>query len=141
MPLQVIVSEGLLSPQAEKSVFKDLTNLLLQLHGIADNAFMKPNVIGEVVVVEKGRSFSGGEPADIAVFELKAPSFVLADRELQKTWIAEGTTIIERAAEGRIPRDRIYGNVVHALDGAWGIAGVAYDNAELGAAIAEKAAA
>ncbi len=136
MPLQVIVTEGLLSPEAEHSVFHDLTHLLLELHGISDNAFMTPNIIGEVVVVEKGRSFSGGAPADIAVFELKAPSFVLADPGLQKAWIARGTEIIERAAQGRVPTNRIYGNVVHALDGAWGIAGVAYDNATLGQAVA-----
>lgn len=135
MPLQVIVTEGLLSPEAEQSVFRDLTNLLLELHGISGNAFMTPNIIGEVVVVEKGRSFSGGMPADIAVFELKAPSFVLADPALQKAWIAGGTEIIEKAAQGRLPENRIYGNVVHAVDGAWGIAGVAYDNAALGEAI------
>lgn len=136
MPLQVIVTEGLLSPEAEQSVFRDLTRLLLELHGISDNAFLTPNIIGEVVVVEKGRSFSGGAPADIAVFELKAPSFVLADPELQKAWIARGTGIIETAARGRLPRNRIYGNVVHAVDGAWGIAGVAYDNTALGEAVA-----
>lgn len=135
MPLQVIVTEGLLSPEAEQSVFRDLTHLLLELHGISDNAFMTPNIIGEVVVVEKGRSFSGGAPADIAVFELKAPSFVLADPTLQSAWIARGTQIIEKAAQGRIPRNRIYGNVVHALDGAWGIAGVAYSNDALGEAL------
>lgn len=137
MPLQVIVTEGLLTPEAEQSIFRDLTQLLLKLHGISGNAFMTPNIIGEVVVVEKGRSFSGGAPDEIAVFELKVPTSVLADSSLQKAWIAEGTEIIEKAAQGRLPRNRIYGNVVHALDGAWGIGGVAYDNAALGDAIAK----
>lgn len=141
MPLQVVVSEGILSPDAEKKVFKQLTDLLLRLHGLTGNAFMTPNVIGEVVTVERGRSFSGGEPKEIAVFELKVPSAVLATKELQDAWIKEGTAIIENAAEGRLPRERIYGNVVHALEGAWGIGGVAYGNAALGEAIAKQAAA
>lgn len=141
MPLQVVVSEGILSPEAEKKVFKQLTDLLLRLHGIFGNAFMTPNVIGEIVTIAKGRSFSGGEPKDIAVFELKVPSFVLASKELQDAWIKEGTTIIEIAAEGRVPRERIFANVVHALDGAWGIGGVAYSNAALGEAIASRSAA
>jgi hypothetical protein len=68
-------------------------------------------VIGEVTVVPKGRTFSGGKPADIAVFELKVPSFVLPTQELKDAWISEGTTIIEQAAAGRIKREHIYANV------------------------------
>jgi hypothetical protein len=141
MPVQLIVSEGVLSADAEKVTFKKLTDLLLKLHGLSGNGFMTPNIIGEVVVVPKGRSFVGGEPADIAIFELKVPSFVLPTKELKDAWVSEGTAIIEEAAEGRIGSERIFANVVHAVEGAWGIAGVAYDNAGLGAAIAMKSAA
>lgn len=141
MPVQLIVSEGVLSREAEQAVFRGLTDLLLELHGLSGNAFMTPNVIGEVVVVEKGRSFSGGEPAAIAIFELKVPSFVLASPELKQAWVARGTAIIEDAAEGRVDRERIFANVVHAVDGVWGIGGVAYDNVGLGEAIATRAAA
>lgn len=140
MPLQLIVSEGVLPNGAEATVFKGLTELLLELHGISGNAFLAPNIIGEVVVVEKGRTFAGGMPGDIAIFELKAPSFVLAEAALQAAWIERGTGIIERAAEGRIAKDRIYANVVHALDGAWGIAGIAYSNTVLGERISQAAA-
>jgi hypothetical protein len=141
MPIQVIVTAGILSSEAEQVVLKNLTDLLLRLHGLTGNRFMTPNVIGEVAVVPKGRSFSGGSPADIAIFELKVPSIVLPTKELRDAWVAEGTAIIEEAAEGRIGRDRIFANVVHSVEGAWGIAGVAYDNADLGAAITTKAAA
>lgn len=141
MPVQLIVSEGVLSREAEQAVFKKLTDLLLELHGLSGNGFMTPNVIGEVVVVEKGRSFAGGEPAAIAIFELKVPSFVLAGPALKEAWVARGTAIIAEAAEGRLAPERIFANVVHAVDGVWGIGGVAYDNAGLGEAIAAKAAA
>jgi hypothetical protein len=141
MPVQLIVSEGVLSADAEKAVFRKLTDLLLKLHGLSGNDFMTSNIIGEVTIVPKGRSFAGGEPADIAIFELKVPSFVLPTKELKDAWVSEGTAIIEAAAEGRICRARIFANVSHAVEGAWGIAGVAYDNSGLGAAIAAKAAA
>ena len=98
MPIQIIVPEGALTPAAEAEAFRKLTELLLRLHGLTGNRFMTPNVIGEVTVVPKGRTYSGGKPADIAVFELKVPSFVLPTQELKDAWISEGTTIIEQAA-------------------------------------------
>ena len=78
MPIQIIVPEGVLTPSAEADAFRKLTELLLRLHGLTGNTFMTPNVIGEVTVAPKGRTFSGGKPTEIAIFELKVPSFVLA---------------------------------------------------------------
>ncbi|OQW55004.1 MAG: Tautomerase enzyme [Proteobacteria bacterium SG_bin9] len=140
MPIQVIVPEGILTTDAEAEVFGKLTDLLLRLHGLTGNAFMTPNIIGDVAVVPKGRTFSGGRRADIAVVELKVPSFVLPTQELKNAWVSEVTTIIEQAAQGRIRREHIFANVVHAIDGTWGIGGTAYDNGALGAAISAKAA-
>jgi hypothetical protein len=136
MPIQIIVPEDTLTPAAEAEAFQKLTDLLLRLHGLTGNKFMTPNVIGEVTVVPKGRTFSGGQPTDIAVFELKVPSFVLPTQELKDAWIAEGTSIIEQAAAGRIKREHIFANVNFAVEGAWGIGGKAYNNADLGAAVA-----
>jgi hypothetical protein len=136
MPIQIIVPEGALTPAGEAEAFKKLTELLLRLHGLTGNRFMTPNVIGEVTVVPKGRTFSGGRPADIAVFELKVPSFVLPTQDLKDAWIAEGTAIIEQAAQGRIKREHIYANVNYAVEGAWGIGGKAFSNEALGTAVA-----
>ena len=136
MPIQIIVPEGVLTADAETEAFKKLTDLLLRLHGLSGNKFMTPNVIGEVTVVPKGRTFSGGKPTDIAVFELKVPSFVLPTQELKDAWIGEGTDIIEQATKGRIKREHIYASVSYAVEGAWGIGGTAYSNAALGSAAA-----
>lgn len=131
MPLQLIISEGLLSQKSQESVFSQLTDLLLELNGIADHKFMKPNVIGEVTVIPKGRTYSGGIPTEIAIFELKIPSFAFATRDVQLAWISRGTGIILKAADGKLTRDKIAGNVVYAEDGLWGINGHAYTNQEL----------
>src|SRR5262249_40506234 len=111
MPIQIIVPEGALTPAGEAEAFRKLTELLLRLHGLTGNRFMTPNVSGEAAVVRRGRPFAGGAPADIAVFELKVPSFVLPTQELKDAWISEGTTIIEQATQGRIRREHIYANV------------------------------
>ena len=97
---------------------------------------MTPNVIGEVTTVPRGRTFSGGRPTDIAIFELKVPSFVLPTQELKDAWIAEGTSIIEAAAAGQIKREHIFANVNYAVEGGWGIGGKAFSNADLGSAAA-----
>jgi phenylpyruvate tautomerase PptA (4-oxalocrotonate tautomerase family) len=140
MPIQIIVPEGVLTAEAEAEAFRKLTDLLLRLHGLSGNKFMTPNVIGEVTVVPSGRTFSGGKPADIAVFELKVPSFVLPTQELKQAWIAEGTDIIEKAANGRLKREHIFANVSYAVEGAWGIGGIAYTNPDLGSAVAAQTA-
>ena len=106
------------------------------LHGLTGNPFMTPNVIGEVTVVPNNRTYAGGKRADIAVFELTVPSFVLPTQELKDAWISEGTAIIETAAEGRIRREQIFANVRYAVDGGWGIGGKAFSNAALGSAVA-----
>src|SRR6266852_4815575 len=131
MPIQVVVPEGTLSADAQAEAFRKLTDLLLRLHGLT----------GKVTVVPRGRTFSGGKPTDIAVFELKVPSFVLPTQELKDAWIAEGTAIIEQAAAGRIKREHIFASVTYAVEGAWGIGGIAYSNAALGSAVAAEAAA
>ena len=92
-------------------------------------------------MVPKGRTFSGGKPTDIAVFELKVPSFVLPTQELKDAWVADGTAIIEQAAAGRIKREHIFASVTYAVEGAWGIGGKAFSNADLSSAVAAQTAA
>ncbi len=101
---------------------------------------MTSNVIGEMATVSKGRTFSGGESTAMVTFELKVPSIMLPNRDLQLAWIARGSVIILEAASGKVRQDRIWGNVVHAIDGLWGINGHAYTNAELGAALSGQTA-
>lgn len=135
MPIQVIASEGIFTATAEKAVFKELTALLLELNGLAGNAFMTPNVIGEVTIVPASRTFSGGEPAPIVIVELKVPSIVLPTRELQLDWIAKATDIVIANGSPEIGKDQVWANVTHAVDGLWGISGHAYTNEELGQAL------
>ena len=116
MPLQFIITEGLLTPAAEQKIFAGLTSLLMELNGLSDNQFLLPNVIGEITSIPENRTFSGGKPAAVAIFELKVPAIVLPTRDLQLAWIRRGTDLIYEAAAGKIAKDQIWGNVVHAVD-------------------------
>ena len=49
----------------------------------------------------------------------------------------DATDIIHELSGGKQPRDNIYFNVVHTVDGAWNLDGQAMSNDELGQAIAQ----
>jgi phenylpyruvate tautomerase PptA (4-oxalocrotonate tautomerase family) len=141
MPITLTVSEGLLPADAEAPVFAELTDALLTVAQLDGNSFMTPNVVGTIHVLPAGRVFSGGRPGPAAFVELTLPAIALATPEAKQAFIAAATTIVERAADGRLPRDRIWANIVYAADGSWGIAGHGYSNAALVDAVVNAPAA
>lgn len=90
---------------------------------------MTPNVIGHIQVVAKGSSYSGLKPAKIAIVESKVPPSRL-QTAMFKSRIAQATEIIHETSDRKHPKEYIWVNMTHAIDGAWGIAGKAYANAE-----------
>ena len=135
MPITVYTTEGVLTEAAEAKVFAELTEAFLAHHKLAGNSFMTPNVIGEINTIPKGKSFSGGKRADIVIVELKVPSFALSEPAQKESFVTEATEIVHRATGGRHPKDRIFVNMVYAIDGLWGISGKAYSNDDLLAAV------
>jgi hypothetical protein len=137
MPLTLTLTEGVLPKGAERTAIAQITDAFLKSHGLSGNKVMGPNVTAHVNLVPKGLSFSGGEPVDGAWIEWKVPSFALADRNVQKAFFAEATDIIHRLSDGKLPKERIWTNALHTVDGAWNMNGIAMTNAELGAEISK----
>lgn len=135
MPITLTLSEGLLTEEAEAEVFAGLTRALLDVAGLAGNPFMEANVVGTLNVLPRGRVFAGGAPADAAFVELKLPQIALATPEAKQAFTERATAIVERAAAGRLRRNRIWTNIVYAAEDSWGIAGQAYGNDGLAGAI------
>jgi hypothetical protein len=133
VPLTLTISRGALPEGAEKQAFARLAEAFVRLHGLAGNRFLTPNVVGAIHVVE--HAFSGLEPRPVAFVEWKVPSFAFTDRAIQKAYVAEATAIVHELSGGRLPKSQVWVNVTHAVDGAWGIGGVAFTNAELGEAV------
>lgn len=75
--------------------------------------------------------------ASVVFIEWKMPSITFTDRAVQTGYIAEATDLAYEAAGGRQPKERIWCNIVHAVDGGWGIAGEALTNAQLGERVAK----
>ena len=96
---------------------------------------MTPNVVGSIHIVDKDHTFTGQDETPVAFIEWKVPSFAFTDRKVQQGYFAEATEIIHQMSGGKQPKDKIFINVVHAVDGAWNFNGQALTNAEIGEAV------
>jgi hypothetical protein len=137
MPLTLTLTEGALPRGAEKPTFKKLCEAMLKAHGLFGNTVMTPNVVGSIHVVPREHIFAGLEESEAAFIEWKVPAIAFANRDVQRKYIAEATKIVQDASNGTLAKERIWVNVIHAVDGGWGIAGEALTNEQLGAAISK----
>lgn len=137
MPLTLTLTEGVLPIGTEKKAVQKITDSLLKTHDLTGNTVMTPNITANVHIVPKGMSFSGGEEFLGAWAEWKVPSFALADQATIKQHFAEVTEIIFELSERKQPKDNIYVNVVHAVNGGWNLNGAAMTNEELGQVISK----
>ena len=83
MPLTLTISEDASLPvdKIEEAVQR-LSDAFLNRHGLTGNSVMTPNVTANVVMIPKGRSFSGGKKCAGIWVEWKVPSFALATSEV-----------------------------------------------------------
>ena len=137
MPLTLTITEGAIPTEKVKDAVQRLTASMLSLHQLTGNSVMTPNITANVAIVPKGHSFSGGEEFSGVWVEWKVPSFAFASREIQKGFGEETTNIIHELSGGKQPKDNIYFNVVHTVDGAWNLDGQAMSNEELGGVISK----
>ena len=137
MPLTLTLTEGVLPEGREAQAIAELSEAMLANHGLTGNTVMTPNITATLHILSKNQTFSGGKPFSGAWVEWKVPSFAFADRAVQLGYFKDATDIIERLSDHKQPRENIYVNVVHAVDGAWNLDGQAMTNEELGQAIAQ----
>ena len=136
MPLTLVATEGVLPKGQEGLAMARLGEAMLKWHGLTGNQVMAPNVIGTYQVLAKDQTFSGMQATAVVMIEWKVPSFAFSDRKVQLGYFEEATNIIHEMSGGRQPKDRIFINVVHTVDGAWNWEGKAMTNAEIGARVA-----
>ena len=137
MPLTLTLTEGVLPVGSESAAVSRLTEAMLKWHGLLGNKVMTPNVTATVHVLPKSATFSAGRPFAGAWGEWRVRGIAFADREIQQGFFADATDIIHELSARRQPREHIFVNVVHAVDGAWSLNGQAVTNTELGAAVAK----
>lgn len=139
MPLTLTLTEGVLPKGQEKVAFARLSEAFIRWHGGAGNALLTKNIVGSIHVLPREATFTGMQETPVAFIEWKVPGFAFADRATQVGYFEEATNIVHELSGGRQPRDLIFVNAVHAVDGAWNFEGRALTNAEIGAAVADAA--
>lgn len=135
MPLTL--TEGVLPSGAVKQAIAQLTASFLDHHGMSGNKVMTPNVTAHVNIIPKGLTFSGGNEVEGAWIELKTPSFALADHKIQASFFSTATQIVHDLSGGKLPKEKIWTNGVHAVDGTWNINGVPLTNAGISEAVSK----
>ncbi|ABC32278.1 conserved hypothetical protein [Hahella chejuensis KCTC 2396] len=136
MPLTITLTEGVLPPGAEQEAVVRITDAMLKWHNLTGNNVMTPNVTATVHVLPKQSTFAGGKPVAGAWIEWKTPSFAFNDQEIRRGFFAEATQVIQELSGGKQPKENIYVNVTHAVDGAWSLNGQAVSNLTLLEAVA-----
>ena len=137
MPLSLHLTEGVIPAGTEKLAIKQITDIMLKWHGLTGNTVMTPNITAMYQVLPKGSTFSGGEDITGAWIEFKTPAFAFTDREIQIGIAKEATDVIYELSGKKQPKDNIYFNVTHAVDGTWNLDGKAMTNEELGQEISK----
>ncbi|MFA7351484.1 MAG: hypothetical protein WC009_12050 [Methylotenera sp.] len=128
MPLTLTLTEGVLPVNKVEQAIAQLTASFLEHHGMSGNKVMTPNITAHVNIIPKGLTFAGGKPVDGAWIETKTPSFALADNKIQASFFSTATQIIHDLTGGKLPKEKIWTNGVHAVDGTWNIDGVTLTN-------------
>jgi hypothetical protein len=138
MPLTLTLTEGVLPRGQEKVAFAKLSEAMIKWHGGTGNKKMTANVVGSIHVLPQDATYTGMKQTPVAFVEWKVPSFAFASREIQLGYFAEATEIIHQLSGGKQPRNQIFINVVHAVDGAWNLDGKSMTNAEIGEAFSKE---
>jgi hypothetical protein len=131
MPITLTLTEGVLPQPAISQAVEQITHSFMKHHALSGNKVMTANVTAHVNVLPKGLSFAGGKEVEGAWIETKTPSFALASHDVQTGFFTEASEIVHQLSGGRLPRERIWTNGVHAVDGTWAIDGVTLTNAEI----------
>jgi len=137
MPITVTLTEGVVPTDKQSQVVKEVSDSFLEHHNLSGNTVMTPNVTAQLHIQPLQETFAGGVPVSGAWVEIKVPSFALADREVQKRFFADVTEIVHRHSGRQLPKNQIWTNVLHTVDGTWNMDGVAKTNEELGEAISK----
>jgi phenylpyruvate tautomerase PptA (4-oxalocrotonate tautomerase family) len=134
VPITVTAPAGRLTSTGEREILPRLTDALLDATGARGNPFLTSIVGGTVHILEPARVYGGGANRPLVMVELKLPSIALAEQEPRSAFIAAATRIVDSLTVEDHDRADTWVNILHAVDGAWGLGGCAWTNAELMAA-------
>jgi phenylpyruvate tautomerase PptA (4-oxalocrotonate tautomerase family) len=134
MPITVTAPAGRLTSTGEREILPRLTDALLDAAGARGNPFLTSIVGGTVHILDPAHVYGGGANRPLVMIELKLPSIALAEQEPRTSFIAAATRIVDSLTVEDHDSSDTWVNILHAVDGAWGLGGHAWTGDELLAA-------
>lgn len=130
MPTTVQVTEGLFSPRAEQEISRALTNTILELDGVANNAMARRHLTSTILRIQEGNTYADGQPTAYVNVALRVPTYSLNTHKKRQALVTKLTDAIERLANGKLARDRLCINMLYG-DGLLGVGGTALIDEQL----------
>ncbi|WP_233608687.1 hypothetical protein [Nocardia stercoris] len=129
----------MLTTAGEKEILPRLIAALIDISGATGNTFFTSIVGGTVHVLAPEHIYTGDGNRPVVMVELKLPNIGLPDPASRAAFVAAATDIVDDLTVAGHERANTWVNVLNALDGGWGIGGVAYTGDALIAAVAAAA--
>jgi len=139
MPITVTAPRGVLTAEGELEILPRLTTALLEVSGLAGNAFFASIVGGTIHLLDSRNVYAGGINRRVVMVELKLPNIGLPDPVSRAAFVAAATDIVDALTVNTHDREDTWVNILNAPDGGWGIGGRAYTGDDLIASVANAA--
>jgi phenylpyruvate tautomerase PptA (4-oxalocrotonate tautomerase family) len=131
LPITVTVPRGVLTPKGEREILPRLTQALAEATDVSERPDVITTIGGTVHRLDPQDIYAGGRPHPLVLVELKLPGPVLSTLQRRARFIASATDIVrELTVDEHVDTDT-WVNILHAQDGAWGIAGQSLTDAML----------
>jgi phenylpyruvate tautomerase PptA (4-oxalocrotonate tautomerase family) len=131
LPITVTAPRGVLTPKGEREILPRLTQALAEATDVSERPDVIATIGGTVHRLDPQDIYAGGRPHPLVLVELKLPGPVLSTLQRRARFIASATDIVrELTVDEHVDTDT-WVNILHAQDGAWGIAGQSLTDAML----------
>ena len=132
MPIDLYVSRDGLKDSRRAALAHDLTEALLRWTDAAENDFLRSNISVFVHELPSECVYAGGQAANVARVNVKVPPIALTTQKRRAGFTADATALV-RASAADQPFERVWVFISHAVEGGWGIDGVALTSDDMDA--------
>jgi hypothetical protein len=131
MAIDIVASEGAFETESEPLIIRGVFDALLRAVDATDDVRVS-SLIGVVFhVVPASRATMGGEIASSVRIDVVVPGIALASFRRRRRFIAEATAAVVALSRDPTIEPRTVVRIMHAVDGGWGIGGLALTNDEM----------
>jgi hypothetical protein len=131
MAIDIVASEGAFDAESEPLIMRGVFDALLRAIDATDDVRVSSSIGVVLHVVPARRVTMGGEIASSVRIDVVLPGIALASFRRRRRFIAEATSAVAALSRDPTIEPRTVVRIMHAVDGGWGIGGLALTNDEM----------